>query len=59
MILAALAKLIIFLLGHSERSEESNVLNRLRSFTSFRMTKTAILQEPRWYPNNLFESICL
>ena len=41
----ALAKLSIFPLSHSERSEESNVPIRLRSFTSFRMTKTAILQE--------------
>jgi hypothetical protein len=32
-------------LGHSERSEESNVPSRLRSFTAFRMTKTAFLQE--------------
>jgi hypothetical protein len=30
---------------HSERSEESRFLKKLRSFTSFRMTEKPILQE--------------
>ncbi len=38
-------KIHFFFLCHSERSEESQGSKMLRSFTSFRMTKTAILQE--------------
>ena len=32
---------------HSERSEESRIYKGLRSFTSFRMTKPTLLQEPQ------------
>jgi hypothetical protein len=35
----ALAKLLVTLACHSERSEESRISNRLRSFASLRMTK--------------------
>jgi hypothetical protein len=41
----ALAKLSIDNNCHSERSEESRIFKRLRSFTSFRMTKKPVLQE--------------
>jgi hypothetical protein len=40
----ALAKLPIDNNCHSERSEESHIFKRLRSFTSFRMTEKPILQ---------------
>ena len=33
--------------GHSERSEESRIYNRLRSFTLFRMTEKPFLEEPQ------------
>jgi hypothetical protein len=35
---------------HSERSEESSILKVLRSFTSFRMTKKRVLQDPQMTP---------
>jgi hypothetical protein len=41
----ALAKLLIAALCHSERNEKYRVYERLRSLTSFRMTKQRVLQE--------------
>jgi hypothetical protein len=37
--LKAIAKLPVLPTCHSERSEESGIFNKLRSFTAFRMTK--------------------
>ena len=41
-----LAKLPIDNHCHSERSEESLIFSRLRSFTPFRMTNKPVLQDP-------------
>jgi hypothetical protein len=46
--LEVLAKLLIDHNCHSERSEESRIFGRLRSFTPFRMTKKPVLQEAHW-----------
>ncbi len=40
---------------HSERSEESRIYKGLRSFTSFRMTKPTLLQEPQKVSNGRAE----
>jgi hypothetical protein len=42
--LEALEKSTIGWNGHSERSDESRISQRLRSFTSFRMTNKMLLQ---------------
>jgi hypothetical protein len=41
----ALAKIPFDNTCHSERSEESRIFKKLRSFTQFRMTEKPILQE--------------
>jgi hypothetical protein len=40
-VLKAVSKPILEVKCHSERSEESRISNKLRSFTSFRMTEEA------------------
>jgi hypothetical protein len=42
-----LAKFPVVQPGHSERSEESRIASRLRSFISFRMTRKFLWQEPQ------------